>query len=257
MTSDLAAFRAHLTAHLDWFAERGTKVRFWWRDDDAIAPTPALERLLAAANAHDVDVGLAVIPKTATQALADRLRDEPHAVVLQHGWQHLNHQRKDLGEKAAEFGDRRAPEEALAELVAGRERLEALFPAAFVPAFVPPWNRIAPPLARQLADAGLKGLSTFTWETLIPAQVQTHLDIIKWKKDRRFIGWASASERLELQFQRRRNTGGEPLGILTHHLDHDAGCEAFVEEFLAIAAHHPGAAWPRIADLFAEVAAAA
>jgi hypothetical protein len=251
MSDDLARFRSELTAHLDWFAERGRKVRFWWRDDDAVEPSAALDRLLGFANAHDVDVALAVIPKHATEALAERLKNEPHAIVLQHGWQHKNFQRKDLGEKAAELGNRRDPEELMGQLAGGKAKLEQLFGDAFVPAVVPPWNRIAPEIARRLPDIGLTGLSTF-----LPARfpglrmVQTHVDIIKWKKDKRFIGWASAANRFDLQLSRRRTNPDEPLGLLTHHLDHGEGCDEFIEEFLSIAAHHEGASWPGVKGLF-------
>ncbi|SHL66841.1 polysaccharide deacetylase family protein [Roseibium suaedae] len=251
MTAEFDRFQEELTAHLDWFAERGRKVRFWWRDDDAIEPTADLDRLLAIANAHDVDVALAVIPKDATEALADRLQGEPHAVVLQHGWQHKNFQRKDLGEKAAELGTRRDVEELIGQLAEGKARLEQLFGPRFVTAVVPPWNRIAPEVSRALPKIGLPGLSTFTFLNFPRVhQVQSHVDIIKWKKDRRFIGWNSARLRLDLQLCRRRTNPSEPLGILSHHLAHDEGCYQFLEEFLKIAAHHPGADWPRVADLF-------
>lgn len=255
MSEDLDRFRRELTAHLDWFAERRQKVRFWWRDDDAIEPTDHLERLLALANSHDVDVALAVIPRDATDALANRLATEPHAVVLQHGWQHRNFQDKAKGEKAAELGSRRDLQELLPQLEEGKARLEALFGDRFVPAVVPPWNRIAPAVVRALPGLGLTGLSTFTWmhfprDLSGLTQVQSHVDIIKWKKDRRFIGWNSARLRLDLQLARRRTNPSEPLGILSHHLAHDEGCYEFLEDFLRIAAHHPGAEWPRVRDLF-------
>ena len=246
-------FLDELRSHLDWFADRDRKVRFWWRDDDAIEPTQALDRLLAQANAHKVDVALAVIPKDATEALAARLKSEPHALILQHGWQHKNFQRKDLGEKAAELGSRRDADELLGQLADGKQRLEALFGDRFIAAMVPPWNRIAPEIARRLPDIGVPGLSTFTWMHYPRAhQVQSHVDIIKWKKQARFIGWESARLRLDLQLTRRRNTGPEPLGILTHHLAHDEGCFEFMDAFLEVAAHHAGAAWPEVKELFNE-----
>lgn len=252
MTNDVDRFRRDLTDHLDWFAERGRKVRFWWRDDDAIEPTPALDRLLDLANRHDVDIALAVIPKTATEGLAERLSSEPHALVLQHGWQHKNFQRKDLGEKAAELGTRRDADDLMAQLKEGKARLESLFGEKFLPAIVPPWNRIAPDISRRLPAIGLPGLSTFTWHNFPRAhQVQSHVDILKWKKQVRFIGWESARLRFDLQLTRRRNTGAEPLGLLTHHLAHDGASFDFLEEFLAIAAHHPGAEWPEVRGLFA------
>jgi len=251
MTSERKRFTDELTAHLDWFAERGRKVRFWWRDDDAIEPTPALDRMLEIANRHRVDVALAVIPKTATEALADRLAEETHALVLQHGFQHKNFQRKDLGEKAAELGARRDPDELMAQLTEGKARLKALFGDKFITAMVPPWNRIDPEISRRLPGIGLPGLSSFTWHNFPRAhQVQSHIDILKWKKQVRFIGWTSAYLRFDLQLTRRRNTRPEPLGILSHHLAHDEECFAFLETFLEIAAHHEGAEWPEVKRLF-------
>ncbi len=253
MTTDPQRFRQELTDHLDWFAERGRKVRFWWRDDDAIEPTPALERMLSLANTHTVDLAFAVIPKMATKALAERFADEPHALVLQHGWQHKNFQRKDLGEKAAELGSRRDPDDLMAELKAGHDRLRELFGDKFVKAMVPPWNRIDPEISRRLPGIGLSGLSTFTWHNFPRAhQLQSHIDILKWKKQVRFIGWESARLRFDLQLTRRRNTGAEPVGLLTHHLVHDDGCFEFLEIFLEIAAHHEGAEWPDVKSLFGE-----
>lgn len=249
----LTEFRDSLTAHLEWFADRDQKVRFWWRDDDAVEPTEDLDRLLSIANRHRVDVALAVIPRHATETLAKRLADEPHAVVLQHGWQHKNFQRKDLGEKAAELGTRRDPDELIAQLVEGKTRLEDLFGDRFVPAMVPPWNRVAPEISRRLPAIGISGLSTFTWHHFPrPHQMQSHVDIIKWKKDRRFIGWRSAASRFDLQLCRRRTNPAEPLGILSHHLAHEEGCYVFLETFLNIAAHHDGAEWPKVRQLFAE-----
>jgi len=251
MTSDLHRFKNELTTHLDWFADRGRKVRFWWRDDDAIEPSPALDRMLALANQHRIDLALAVIPKDATQALADRLASEPHAVVLQHGWQHKNFQLKERREKAAELGSRRDPDELMTQLAEGRTRLEQLFGEKFIPAIVPPWNRIDPEISRRLPGIGLPGLSTFTWHNFPrDHQVQSHVDILKWKKQVRFIGWESARLRFDLQLTRRRNVRAEPVGLLTHHLAHDEGCFEFLEEFLAIAAHHDGAEWPGVKALF-------
>jgi peptidoglycan/xylan/chitin deacetylase (PgdA/CDA1 family) len=249
--ADLQRFKDELTSHLDWFAERGRKVRFWWRDDDAVEPTALLDRMLTIANKHDVDIALAVIPKEATEALADRLADEPHAWVLQHGWQHKNFQLKEKREKAAELGSRRDPEELMAQLADGKARLDTLFGSKFIPAMVPPWNRIDPEISRRLPDIGLPGLSTFTWHNFPrDHQIQSHIDILKWKKQVRFIGWESARLRFDLQLTRRRNIRNEPLGLLTHHLAHDEGCFDFLEEFLSIAAHHEGAEWPDVKGLF-------
>jgi len=251
MSADLGRFRTEIRAHLDWFAERGEKVRFWWRDDDAVAPSATLDRLLSLAGRHDVDVALAVIPKDAAGALAARLAQEPHAVVLQHGWQHANHQRKDKGEKSAELGSRRPLSEALNELGEGKARLEALFGTRFVPALVPPWNRIDPAITRCLTGLGFAGLSTYTWMHFPNAgQVQTHVDMIDWRGGCGFIGWEAARMRLDLQLARRRTNPREPVGLLSHHLVQDEASFAFLDEVLTLTRHHEGADWPPIPGLF-------
>ncbi len=248
--SDFQFFRDGLLRHLDWFAQRGRQARFWWRDDDAIEPTAPLDTMLEIAERHKAQIGLAVIPRDASEALARHVKGKDEVLALQHGWRHKNFQRKDLGDKAAELGTRRDPKEVLTQLRKGRDRLEALFADQFHPILVPPWNRIAPQVAQGLPGIGLPWLSTFTW--MHPAQrhqLQAHIDIIKWKKDRRFIGWRSAALRFDLQMTRRRTNPCEPIGILSHHLAHDEGCFEFLDRFLEIARTHPGASFPQIKSL--------
>src|SRR5207302_676611 len=83
--------------------EEAAKVAtLWWRDDDAVAPTARLSRLLSIASG--VPVSLAVIPADAEPELArwlsHYLLSAPKAsvVVLQHGWRHLN--RSGIGKKS-------------------------------------------------------------------------------------------------------------------------------------------------------------
>ena len=176
---------------------------------------------------------------------------EPHAFVLQHGWQHKNHQLKEKGEKAAELGTRRDMDEVLRELIMGREKLEALFGDSFIPALVPPWNRISDEIAAAAPGIGLPGLSTFTSNVeKAPHRLQTHLDPIKWKAERRFIGWDSAMRRFEEIFERRMTDPDEPIGLLSHHLVMDEMHFAFFEDVLEVTTDHPGAQWPRLRDLF-------
>ena len=58
----MSVFRP-LTDEFDRWADQGLTATLWWRDDDAIAPTPALDRLLDAAG--PVPLTLAVIPALA------------------------------------------------------------------------------------------------------------------------------------------------------------------------------------------------
>src|SRR5690606_2061069 len=77
------------TAELARWRDEGLILPVWWRDDDAVAPTPALERLLELAGRFQAPLHLAVIPEPATSELAERLRTAS-AFVLTHGWRHAN-----------------------------------------------------------------------------------------------------------------------------------------------------------------------
>ena len=147
-----------LREELDAWHGAGRTVSLWWRDDDATAPTPALDRLAGLAREHAVTVGLAVIPALAQPSLAPWLESE-RVEVLQHGWAHGNHAAD--GQKRAELGAHRVPGVVAAELSKGFVTLRELAGARFLPVLVPPWNRIDEAVTSTLADVGFRGLSTF------------------------------------------------------------------------------------------------
>lgn len=248
--SEAADFADALRGLLNSVAEAGRTIDIWWRDDDATMPSPALDELLDAARRHGVPLALAVIPEPAVPALAERLASEPDAtVVFQHGYAHRNHAPK--GEKAAELGAHRPADSVLAELSGGRRKLDDLFGPRFLPVLTPPWNRIGDEVAARRGEAGLKGLTTFArMHADDPACINTHIDIIDWKGGRVFAGYAKMLKVIEEEIGRRGGPAPEPLGLLTHHLDHDAGCRAFIELFLSVATDHPAVRWPALDALF-------
>lgn len=223
-------------------------ISFWWRDDDAVTATPALDRLLALARGFNVPLGLAVIPKAATAALAERVGDADGVRVLQHGWQHRRHSPE--GEKKMELGDHRPIGAVLDELRMGRERLAALVPTRFLPVLVPPWNRVSARVAAQRASAGLIGISTFgRRQSRDPRWVNTQVDIIDWTT-RAALPPAQAYALLCRELQRRLKGDGEPIGLLSHHLLHGDASWAFLEDLLALVDGHPAVAWPGLEALF-------
>ena len=243
-TAFIDAFRAQL----DRFANAGRTLDIWWRDDDAVAPTDELKRMASYAVKYEVPIGLAVIPNGATEALAAFVSDHPKLAVLQHGWQHKNHQPK--GSKAAELGDARPLETVLGELQKGNQRLADLFGDRFKSVLVPPWNRISDEVAAARSQAGLSGLSTFAAANGAVYQVNCHLDPIAWKTTRGFIGWEKAGRIMAEELDRRLDGSEEPFGLLTHHLVHDGTLWDFIEAFLEVSAGHPSVRWPEIYDLF-------
>lgn len=246
MTGD--AFWSPLMAELDRWAQAGQQLHLWLRDDDAVAPNPALDRLAAIADRFAAPVLLAVIPMQAEPALATTLRSMPLLLPCQHGCRHRNLAPADA--KKSEFPPGRTQDDVETEIALAQTRLRDLFPDSLVPIFVPPWNRIDPRHAARLPGLGFIGLSCFRGYRLGPGGgpvlLPTHLDVMDWKAGR--VGRTPADLVAELtgQLMQRRSaslaspTGAEPaLGILLHHRDHDDAVWAFLEALLRRAEIHP------------------
>jgi hypothetical protein len=252
----VTAFRP-LLDELDRWAAAGRTATLWWRDDDACEMTESLSRLLAVRDALGVPLGLAVIPAKAQASLASGLPASADIALLQHGYAHRNHS-PDLRRKS-ELGADRPVWDAVAELMAGRERLARVVGDRPLPILVPPWNRIDAGLVALLPGLGYTGLSTFAPRTQREAAsgvtiVNTHIDVIDWLGSRKFVGEAAAVAAATAHLASRRTgavDAGEPTGLLTHHLVHDAATWSFLERFLAATAGHRAARWLPVAEAFA------
>lgn len=248
-----AAWRA-LADELQRWADAGREVAFWWRDDDATRPEPALGRLLALAEQARVPLTLAVIPAGAETALFGGMG--PMTSVIQHGADHRN--RAEAGAKKSEFPDGAAAGDALARLAAARERLAGLAGPRMVPALAPPWNRIDRALLPGLAGAGLRGLSQYGPRTSpCPAaglcQVNTHVDIIDWRGGRGFAGEETVLRMAVSHLTARRSgraDGAEPTGWLTHHACHDRAAWNFLERLFEFTRSGPAVRWKAAGELF-------
>lgn len=246
-----------LGAELELWAGTGRVATFWWRDDDAVRPTPALERLLALAAGTGTPLCLAVVPAPAGRPLADRVRDIAGLTVAQHGFAHQNHAPPPA--KKSELGADRPLDIRLDELRRGRDRLEHLFGPTFQAVLVPPWNRIGADLVPRLRDAGYHGLSTHGPGPAVrpagaPRQVNSHADPVDWHSGRGFIGAQTALDRLcgHLRLRREgRIDQGEPTGLLTHHLVMDRATWDFVERLLDLTRKHSGSRWLTCPDALA------
>jgi len=228
----------------------GRILEFWWRDDDARRPTAPLARLLALRRAAGVPLALAVIPDGVEAGLAAALADEDSVAVLLHGWCHANHAPE--GQKRAEFGDHRPIGGMLDEAAAGRAALAGLFPDHFLPAFVPPWNRIGEGVRAGLPGAGLPGLSTFgRTASAEPHRLNTHLDLMNWR-EARGLAPAEADRLLTAEIDHRLDGGGEgePIGLLSHHLQHDEAAWALLGVLLEVLAPRAELVWPPVPALF-------
>jgi hypothetical protein len=238
-----------LVAELDRWEEAGQVARLWWRDDDAVASTPQLDRLLALANG--APLSLAVIPAAARDDLADALARFPHATVLHHGWRHADHA---VGGKKSEYPAERHAVDVADELDEGRRRLRAVFGARALPVFVPPWNRFAERFVPLLAEAGLTTLSQMApRKGGLPAGIaviDVHVDVVAWHEGRGFVGDAVALRRLAAALRRERESVGRgAVGLLTHHLIMDGATEDFLGRLGEVIAAHPAAWWADLREL--------
>lgn len=239
-----------LARELDLWGDAGKTAAFWWRDDDAVAPGEALERLLSLSGQHSAGLGLAVIPAHCDSALPEVLkhaaqRSAAEISVLQHGIAHQN--RAPAGEKKTELTSAVPLGQTLEGLKAGQERLSKLFGPRLLPVLVPPWNRIAQDITAQLPACGFSGFSTYKARSHARPvanllQVNTHADLLRWKPERGFLGEAEVLSLLQVHLEQRRGAQAdpdEPTGILTHHLVHDQATWSFLDRLLGWLGQHP------------------
>jgi hypothetical protein len=233
--------------------DAGRTALLWWRDDDAVDATPALDRLLALHEAQQVPLALAVVPANATPELAARLAAVPGVDLLQHGYAHANH--APPGEKKCELGLHRPAMFVLGELGTGRLAMERLFGLRGLPVMVPPWNRIAPKLVPMLPEIGYRGLSTFDIRPRarpVPGllQINTHVDLIDWRAQR-FAGLETVLAAFARALAAARTGTDEPIGILSHHLAMDEAAWDFLQSFWGTIRTMPGIKVAPAHELFA------
>ena len=246
----IAAFWQNLRDELDIWQASGHIARFWLRDDDAIAPSPALDRLIATLAPFKAPVLLAIIPKGAGLALAERLAGEALVLPAQHGFSHRNH--ANAGQKPQELGLHRGAEAVLDDLARGREKLLKLFGTSLRAVLVPPWNRMDADLAPRLPELGFEALSTFGkpgWNNDEPRRFDSNVDIIDWKQTRTgHEADKQVTKQVEALTQARASSHA-PVGILTHHLVHGPKAWHFLETLGEVLASHAAARWISYDDL--------
>ena len=207
---------------------------FWWRDDDARRPTPALDRLLALSTRFDAPITIAAVPDGDIAALAKACAAVPGAELAIHGFRHEN--RAPAGRPSGEVNDQDSLADVMSDLGAAMEA----FRRAGVPPrlFVPPWNNAHPTLKRALGLQGLR-LSCYGGmrRAAEPDRLDAHLDVMRWKPKPRFRGTVRFLSRVRRLLAERRMSQAwdQPLGLLTHHLDHDEPAWRFLEAFLPVA----------------------
>jgi len=248
-----AAWRT-LSDEISRWRDAGRVADFWWRDDDAAQPAPALARLLQLSASTSVPLALAVIPTDADPALLAGLGGAVR--VLQHGTDHRNRAGPD--EKKTEFPVSEPPQAAVERLLAAREQLRVRAGKHFLPVLAPPWNRLPSALPPYLAAAGYCGLSQYgsrknPYSAKDLKQVNTHVDIIAWRSGRSFAGEAETLEAAVRHLSARRGGSAdlaEPTGFLTHHAVHNGAAWDFLQRLFETTRAMPGVEWRDAAELF-------
>ena len=236
-----------LNEMLGRWRDAGRKPSFWLRDDDAIEPTPALDRLVALTAKYDLPLGLAVIPAHAGEALARYVADKPHVTALVHGWSHDNHAPPQA--KKQELVLHRPAGIVLGELAQALRRIEHLFGVRSAPLLVPPWNRIDAALVPHLTALGYRGLSVFGKPKPAPIRiVNSTIDIIDYYGTRscRDHG-VLVGEIVEQLDAALADPGQPPIGLLTHHLVHDEVAWDFLNRLFELTV--PACHWLSVSEL--------
>jgi hypothetical protein len=221
-----------LGPELQRWKDHGHAPVIWWRDDDARGPTPALDRLLALSERFAAPITIAAVPDGDIAALSKACLTVPGVELAIHGFRHEN--RAPAGQPSGEVND----QDRLSGVVLDLGTALDVFRRAGVrpTLFVPPWNNAHPTLEKAL---GLLGLGLSRYGALSsegsPPRIDAHLDVMRWKPRARFRGAMKVLLRTRRLLVDRRERGlwREPLGLLTHHLDHDAQTWRFLEAFLA------------------------
>lgn len=238
--------RGRLERELARWREAGVSPRLWWRDDDAREPTSALDRLLRVTDG--VPLAMAIVPDGDLAGLGRQLGRISNVTVSQHGVDHVN--RRAPGEAKGEYPPGASTAFIAQRIGAACRRMEAHGLASVF--YTPPWNRIDDHLLDALAAVGSGGLSAwggFQAREGGCARLDTHVDVLRWNPRPRFRGAEAFLSALRRELIRRRvaRRFADPIGLLSHHLDHDEGAWRFLEHLVDFArgrfewvAFHPG-----------------
>jgi hypothetical protein len=236
MKNAVTTAHGELWEEVDRWKTLGHPIRIWWRDDDATTHTENLDALFRLAQRFGLSVALAVIPKHVDRILVESIHDWGVSCAWQHGWSHADHGGR------SEFGDNRPIADMVNDAELGRARMDKLFGEdGWQPVFVPPWNQVSESFKELLPSLGYRGISTAgAIVSRNPKEINVEIDIIDWKDSPRikFVGAESCVHQLlkAMVWRRSLDCFDQPIGLITHHVDHDpdiwGGLESFMETTL-------------------------
>ena len=211
-----------LVGELQRWRQAGRAADLWLRDDDAIEPTAALDRLLALAGRHSIPLTLAVIPalcRRSTRRQAFRRAPRYGRGAWLGASQPRAARRQEGRARGAPAGGDRA-----CRAFSGQGRHRSALPrkqradpgSALEP------HRLEPRAAALRARLCGPCRSTARQSRRRSGIVNTHVDIVDWQAGKACRDHAALVGQLVEELGRRLASGSpEPVGILTHHLVHD------------------------------------
>jgi hypothetical protein len=257
---------------LDCWARQGLRVTFWVRDDDAVRPSEPLARLHGLAEKHDITIGLAIIPAELDPSLPEYIRrDGRRFHPMCHGWRHLNHAR--AGRRPGEFG-RDRPTSALVNDARLAHRAFSRHFGDIDVVFVPPFGRISGTLVTALPEIGFSGMSGAAgwlerklsrladWNIHVPVaatpcrshvpRLDVQIDPIDWR--RRTAHDPAVISQALVRCLRARRIGllasNLPIGLVTHHLDHDESVWLACDSLLQLLRRHDATRFLHVDQFF-------
>ena len=225
----------------------GKTVDVFFRDDDVDEDEATLRRLLKLFAARQVPLVLGVIPARLSTACIALLQPFSASVELvQHGWQHVNHETTD---RKCEFGASRSWAEQRDDLSRGQARMNEAFGKQWFPAFIPPWNRCTEVTEQALRQLGFQVLSKLHESeakaiATLP-ELSVTLDLFRWKAGAQLKPVAELWQAITQQIQQ-----GRPLGIMLHHKVMAEDAFAFLEQLLDELQQAANVRFHRLQDLW-------
>ena len=113
-----------------------------------------------------------------------------------------------------------------------------------LPVYAPPWNAVQAPLPAALEMLGLS-LSAYGGPAG-PRRLDAHLDLLRWSDGRpRFRGADRLWSRLARLMRDRRLAADfdQPIGLLTHHRDHDPAAWEFLHAMFEVLERSRAVRW--------------
>ena len=129
----------------------------------------------------------------------------------------------------------------LEELARGLSHVSCLHGERALPMLVPPWNRIDAGLISDLGDVGFEALSVYGPPRPVPISVlNSNVDLMDWHGTRGCRDHSLLVRDIVAELGRAFESGGDPVGLLTHHLVHDEMAWSFLARLFDVTSRHEG-----------------